>query len=228
MITARTLSRPSPPSASDQPAWPDDETSRGRPTRPEPSAPARSSSRRTPPVPPAGATYRPADGVRPRRFYLYRLADPSGVAGLGHVADSCWFPNGWVALAWRGQWATAAPWPSLAHVRGVHGHHHLTRIVWYDPNPDGSWTAPDGDPNDLSITLLDPPPGPATPPAPLVPPVPAAPASIGHGLARPYHGQHATCGTCGHPIVHDGHDWTHLQHGYACPPPYIGLAQPPP
>jgi hypothetical protein len=84
----------------------------------------------------------------PRRFYLLRQQDKSGVSGLGRVADGVWFASGWVALGWHGAWAVAHPWPSLAAVRSVHGHDGATRIVWLDPDRDGRWVAPDGSPDD--------------------------------------------------------------------------------
>jgi hypothetical protein len=84
----------------------------------------------------------------PRRFYLLRRHDKSGVSGLGRVADGVWFASGWVALGWHGAWAVAHPWPSLAAVRSVHGHAGATRIVWLDPDRDGRWVAPDGSSED--------------------------------------------------------------------------------
>lgn len=148
----------------------------------------------------------------PRRFMLYRFDDPSGVAGVGHVADGAWFPTGWVVVAWLGRWSVAHPWPSLAYVRAIHGHHGATRIAWYDPAPDGTWAAPDGSPDDLRASEIDRlynrrrrPGG--------VGGVPAA-------LPR-----EAECAVCGQPLRVDRfYGWIHTSGGVVCPAPFTGVA----
>ena len=70
-----------------------------------------------------------------RRFELHRDHDVSGVSGVGIVADGVEFPDGVVALRWRGEWPTSV----VFHDRGaeavekIHGHGGHTRIVWLDP-----------------------------------------------------------------------------------------------
>jgi len=74
-----------------------------------------------------------------RRFELHRDEDPSGVSGLGVVAEGVAFSDGGpVALRWTSEWPTSV----VFHDRGldsldaVHGHNGRTRIVWLDPAPD--------------------------------------------------------------------------------------------
>lgn len=73
-----------------------------------------------------------------RRFYLERSRDPSGVSGVGTVADGCEFPSGKIALAWRGSWPSVAIYDSMKHVLAVHGHEGDTQVVWLDewPTPE--------------------------------------------------------------------------------------------
>lgn len=78
----------------------------------------------------------------PRRFYLDRRYDVSGVSGPGRVADGVLFPTGWVALGWRGRYAMVASYPSLEHVLALHGHGGRTRVVWTDPDERGRFTDP--------------------------------------------------------------------------------------
>lgn len=70
------------------------------------------------------------DGARP--FLLWRDEDVSGVSGTGIVADGCVFPNGKVALAWRGDKPSVIIYDSLADLEAVHGHHGSTHVVWPD------------------------------------------------------------------------------------------------
>lgn len=74
----------------------------------------------------------------PRRFYLQRIVDETGVSGVGIVAHGVVFPDGLVAL----RWASAFPTSVVFHERGiesveaVHGHNGNTRIVWVDEDRD--------------------------------------------------------------------------------------------
>ena len=70
--------------------------------------------------------------VQPRRFGLYREVDVSGISGTGMVADGVVFPNGWVAIGWRGVHPSLVFWPDLSHVEAINGHGGHTRIVWLD------------------------------------------------------------------------------------------------
>lgn len=72
--------------------------------------------------------------TQPRLFQLQRDTDVTGVSGTGIVADGIEFPDGVVALRWRGEWPTSVVFhdqgiDSVAH---VHGHSGSTRIVFID------------------------------------------------------------------------------------------------
>lgn len=74
-------------------------------------------------------------GGTSRRFVLERDEDVSGVSGTGTVADGVVWPDGTVALRWRGPRASTAVWASIADVEAVHGHDGSTRVVWLDEEP---------------------------------------------------------------------------------------------
>jgi len=67
-----------------------------------------------------------------RLFVLRRSQDVSGVSGTGIVADGVEFPDGIVALRWRGPNATstAIHEGGIASVEAIHGHEGRTEIVW--------------------------------------------------------------------------------------------------
>ena len=75
-----------------------------------------------------------------RRFELHRDEDVSGVSGTGVVAEGVAFSDDTVALRWASEWPTSV----VFHDRGtesleaVHGHSGRTRIVWLDPEQEGS------------------------------------------------------------------------------------------
>jgi len=71
-------------------------------------------------------------GDPPRRFQLVRSRDVSGVSGTGIVADGVQFPDGAVAIRWRGEHPSTVCWNGLADARVVHGHDGLTTFEWLD------------------------------------------------------------------------------------------------
>ncbi len=68
----------------------------------------------------------------PRAFVLERSEDVSGVSGIGIVAWGVEFPDGVVALRWKGDWPTSVVFHDrgIASVDKIHGHDGRTRIVW--------------------------------------------------------------------------------------------------
>lgn len=68
----------------------------------------------------------------PRRFYLNRLKDISGISGTGTVADGVLWPDGAVTVRWRGAMPSTVNWNEMAHVEAIHGHAGATEIVWVD------------------------------------------------------------------------------------------------
>jgi len=70
-----------------------------------------------------------------RRFHLERDHDVTGVSGSGHVADGVLFPDGAVAIRWRGEHRSTVCWDApdgIQHAEAIHGHHGATWIVWDD------------------------------------------------------------------------------------------------
>jgi hypothetical protein len=85
---------------------------------------------------------RDAPNAYPRRFYLWRGEDATGISGEGHVADGIQWRDGSVMLNWLGGglsfnfWPLHDPqWPDLSpieRIERIHGHNGKTIIVWRD------------------------------------------------------------------------------------------------
>ena len=79
-----------------------------------------------------------------RRFQLKRTRDPSGVSGLGYVAEGVVFSGKHVAVAWlaapKGYNVPHIPkgvavYESIDHMLAVHGHGGDTVVEWMDYAP---------------------------------------------------------------------------------------------
>jgi hypothetical protein len=68
----------------------------------------------------------------PRRFYLDRKKDHSGVSGTGVVATGVQFPDGTCAVRWNGKDASTSLWANVDSLKAVHGHEGSTDIVFVD------------------------------------------------------------------------------------------------
>jgi hypothetical protein len=68
-----------------------------------------------------------------RRFELQRHDDPSGVSGIGTVAEGVAFSDGTVVLRWRSKHRSTSIYPDMATVEAIHGHGGSTEVVWVDP-----------------------------------------------------------------------------------------------
>ena len=64
-----------------------------------------------------------------RTFIMVRDEDVSGVSGTGVVADGVVFPDGTVAIRWRGDARSTVVWATLAEAEAVHGHDGRTRFI---------------------------------------------------------------------------------------------------
>ncbi len=62
-------------------------------------------------------------------FTLEREEDETGVSGTGTVADGVIFPNGTVAMCWRGELSSMVFYTSIAHVEKIHGHNGKTKVM---------------------------------------------------------------------------------------------------
>lgn len=68
-----------------------------------------------------------------RPFQLVRTTDVTGVSGTGVVATGVEFPDGTVAIRWRGARASTVTWDSLDDALAVHGHGGATTVRWEPP-----------------------------------------------------------------------------------------------
>jgi hypothetical protein len=94
----------------------------------------------------------------PRRFHLQRDTDITGVSGTGRVADGVLWPDGSVAIRWRGDRPSTVHWDRIADAEHVHGHHGATRIEWDDDAVHTGGNAEDcpACPNDLPYPFICP------------------------------------------------------------------------
>lgn len=76
------------------------------------------------------------DRAAPRRFWLVRHHDVSGISGTGIVAEGSLWSSGQVALHWPGQPTCTSTWASLADLLHVHGHGGWTTVEWIDNGND--------------------------------------------------------------------------------------------
>lgn len=68
----------------------------------------------------------------PRRFYLQRDVDVTGVSGTGRVADGVLWPDGTASVRWLGERPSTVHWDRIADAEAIHGHGGATRIIWLD------------------------------------------------------------------------------------------------
>jgi len=68
-----------------------------------------------------------------RRFRLDRREDPTGVSGLGCVAQGCVFSDGTTVVRWLGEFPTTTVHPSVESVEHIHLHAGRTQFRWEDP-----------------------------------------------------------------------------------------------
>lgn len=71
----------------------------------------------------------------PRRFYLQRDTDETGVSGTGRVCNGVLWPDGTVSIRWcaRSDFNSFTNWEhGMTAVEEIHGHGGATRIMWID------------------------------------------------------------------------------------------------
>ncbi len=69
-------------------------------------------------------------GTRPtsplRRFYVLRVADPTGVSGTGRIVEGVIFPDGTTVLKWRLPTSSLVVFESFEEFQEIYLHkHHL-------------------------------------------------------------------------------------------------------
>ena len=68
----------------------------------------------------------------PKRFYVLRKTDVSGVSGTGRVADGVEFGDGTVVIRWRTDTASTAIYASMGDLQAIHGHSGATTVRYLD------------------------------------------------------------------------------------------------
>lgn len=68
----------------------------------------------------------------PRRFYLSRQEDPTGISGTGVVADGVVWQDGTVTIKWLGDHSSEVSWRRLEDMEYIHGHGGKTMVIWRD------------------------------------------------------------------------------------------------
>lgn len=68
----------------------------------------------------------------PRRFYINRKHDVSGVSGTGLVAWGTQYPDGTVTMRWTSKTASTVFFDCIEDVGVIHGHGTASEIVFLD------------------------------------------------------------------------------------------------
>lgn len=82
----------------------------------------------------------PHESQQPRRFYLHRWADASGVSGTGRIAYGVAWPDGRAITRWIGSVTGVSQicvWDSVDEILAIHGHGGATELHWLDAEPAG-------------------------------------------------------------------------------------------
>ncbi|GIG67174.1 hypothetical protein [Phytomonospora endophytica] len=80
----------------------------------------------------------------PRRFFLHRWADASGVSGTGRIAYGVAWSDGRAITRWIGSTTGVQQicvWDSVDEILRIHGHGGQTEIHWLDDAPVGHLAA---------------------------------------------------------------------------------------
>jgi hypothetical protein len=81
---------------------------------------------------------RPAPTRQPRRGYVIRKVDVTGISGLGHIAEICVFSDNFTVIRWLGGPPQNQPKHEVYDNKGpdpfiqISGHNGNTEIVWLD------------------------------------------------------------------------------------------------
>lgn len=65
-------------------------------------------------------------------FIVVRTEDPSGVSGVGTVAEGVEFTDGTCALRWLTKHSSTALYASMDELVSIHGHDGKTQVQWMD------------------------------------------------------------------------------------------------
>ena len=70
-----------------------------------------------------------------RRFYLIRKADPSGVSGVGIIAEVVCFSDWTCHIHWLTKFQSEGRFPNPDVMIEIHGHDGKTVLYWIDEEP---------------------------------------------------------------------------------------------
>jgi len=70
-----------------------------------------------------------------RRFYLIRRADPSGVSGVGVIAEGVCFSDWSCTISWLTKYGSEGRYPNPDMMMKIHGHDGETVLYWIDEEP---------------------------------------------------------------------------------------------
>lgn len=73
-----------------------------------------------------------AEPKAPRRFYLVRSHDVTGVSGTGRVVEGIEFSDGTVAYRWMSSTPITSQADTIEYLISVHGHGGTTEVEWLD------------------------------------------------------------------------------------------------
>ena len=67
---------------------------------------------------------------KPKRFWLLRVNDVSGVSGTGVVAHGVIFENGQCAMSWLTQYSSIAIYSGIGTLKKIHEHNGATKLIF--------------------------------------------------------------------------------------------------
>ena len=73
------------------------------------------------------------DNRLPRRFYLKRSHDITGISGTGRVAEGIQYSDGTISFRWTSSTPITSQADTIDYLIHVHGHGGTTEIEWIDP-----------------------------------------------------------------------------------------------
>lgn len=79
------------------------------------------------------------DGVPPRRFWLSRTKDETGISRTGRVLEGILLQSGKVVAEWRPPMCSIGIYNSMDEFLNIHVRCHpsCSEIVWLDPEQEG-------------------------------------------------------------------------------------------
>lgn len=76
----------------------------------------------------------------PWRFRLVRTVDPTGISGIGGIADGCRFKDGTCVLRWATATRSTGLYETHETLMAIHGHGGTTVCEWIDVPPSPTFS----------------------------------------------------------------------------------------